>query len=129
MHFIPVDYSMCSYNEKKPKTKRKQRCKRSAEVAARRKSKKKSRRTLLKYCRKYLVLKKYLAQQSKTSASEGDPQAYESIYYSSSHGEINTKASSKSENIDLYPTESITSSYSGYNHFHGLKTSLADAYS
>ena len=81
----------------------------------------------MKICRKHLVLKKDLSQQSKTPASKGDTKAYESIYYSSSDGEINTKASSKSENVDLYPTKPITSSYSGYNHLHGLKTSLADA--
>ena len=87
---IPITWMCISYQsiiscvhimKHKSKTKRKWRCKRSAEVAARRKSKKKSRRTLLKYCRKYLVLKKYLAQQSKTSAPEGYPQADEMIYY------------------------------------------------
>ena len=113
----------------KPKTKRKEHHKRSAEVSARRKSKNKSRRTLLKFYRKLLVIQQALAQEAKISSSEGDTQAYESIYYASSNGEIHTTASSKSENVDLHPTESSAYSYSGYNHLQGFTTSFVDAYS
>ena len=111
----------------KPKTKRKRRRKRLAEAAARRKSKKKSRRALLQFCRQHLVLKKNLAQQANTSASEGDPQSDESIYYASTDGEIHTTASSKSENVDSHPTELSVSSYSGHNHLHSFTKSFSYA--
>ena len=87
--------------------------KRLAEVAAHQKSNKISRRALLKFCSKHLVIHQALAQQANTPASEGDPQADESIYFESSNGEIHTTASSKYENVDLHPTESSTYSYSG----------------
>ena len=48
----------------KTKTKRKRHHKRSSEVAARRKSKNKPRRALLKFCRKHLVIQQALAQQA-----------------------------------------------------------------
>ena len=101
--------------------------KRLAEVATRRKSKKISRRALLKFCRKHIVIHQALAQQAKTPASKGCPQADKIIYFASSNGEIHTTASSKSENVDLHPAEPNTSSYSGYNHLHGFTTSFADA--
>ena len=80
----------------------------------------------MKFCRKHLVLQKTLAQKAKTSSSEGDPQADESIYYAFSDGEIHTTSSSKSGKTNSHPTESSTSSYSGYNHLHGFTTSFAD---
>ena len=82
---------------------------------------------MLKFYRKLLVIQQALAQEAKISSSEGDTQAYESIYYASSNGEIHTTASSKSENVDSHPEDSSTSSYSGYNHLHGFTTSFADA--
>ena len=81
----------------------------------------------MQFFRKHLVLQQALAQQAKKSASKGDPQSDESIYYASNDGESRTTASSKSENVDSHPTESSASSYSGYNHLHGLKTSFVDA--
>ena len=83
----------------KPKMKRKRHRKILSEAAARQKSKNKFRRTLLQFCRKHLVLQKSLAQQAKTSASEGYPQADESIYYVSIDGETHTKPSSKYEGL------------------------------
>ena len=65
----------------KPKTKCRRRRKISAEAAARQKPENKLRRLLLKFFRKYIVLQEALAQQSKTSAPEGYPQADEMIYY------------------------------------------------
>ena len=88
----------------KRKRKRKRRHKISAEAAAHQKSKNKLKRALLQLCRKHLVLKKALAQQAKTPASEVYPQADKTIYYVSIDGKIHTTASSKSENVDCYPT-------------------------
>ena len=82
---------------------------------------------MLKFCRKHIYLQQDLAQQAKTSDSEGYPQAYESVYYASSNGEVHTTASSKYENVDSHPTESSTSSYSGYNHLRVFTTGFADA--
>ena len=109
------------------KTKCKRRHKRLIESAARQKLMKKLRRALLQFFRKYLVLQQYLAQQEKISASEGYPQVDESIYYTSSDGEIHVTASSKSGNVNSHQTESSVSSYSGYNNLHGFTTSFTNA--
>ena len=133
---IPITWICISYQliiacvhimKKTTKTKCKRRHKRLIESAARQKLMKKLRRALLQFFRKYLVLQQYLAQQEKISASEGYPQVDESIYYTSSDGEIHVTASSKSGNVNSHQTESSVSSYSGYNNLHGFTTSFADA--
>ena len=72
---IPINWIWISFQsiiaygyilKQKPKTKRKRRRKRLEEAAEHQKSKDKSRRALLQFFSKYLVLQKDLAQQANT---------------------------------------------------------------
>ena len=127
MHFIPVDYIMCSYHETQTEHEIKMAPQEIGKSSCMQKTKEEIEEIIVAIFRKHIVIQKDLAQQEKTTASEGDPQADKMIYYASRDDEIQTTTLSKYGNVNLHPTKLSVSSYSGYNHLHGFTTSFADA--